>query len=90
MPAVVSVTDRSGEPRYPRFEAVAEARQKLIRTWSLADLGVDPARVGLAAAATKVGRAARAEDRTTTVTVNEDPAVAAARIADFLTRRQFL
>ncbi|MEY9927610.1 electron transfer flavoprotein beta subunit [Catenulispora sp. GP43] len=88
MPAVVSVTDRSGEPRYPRFEAVADARQKLVRTWSLDDLGIGPDEVGLAAAATKVTGVTRAEARTTTV--NEDPAAAAARIADFLTRRQFL
>jgi electron transfer flavoprotein beta subunit len=74
MPAVVSVTDRGGEPRYPRFEAIADARQKLVRTWSLADLGI--------------GQATRTEERTTHV--NEDPAEAATRIADFLTRRQFL
>jgi electron transfer flavoprotein beta subunit len=88
MPAVVSVTDRSGEPRYPRFEAVAEARRKLVRTWSLADLGIETAEVGLTAAATKVVRTARTEPGTTTVA--EDPAGAAARIADFLARRQFL
>jgi electron transfer flavoprotein beta subunit len=88
MPAVVSVTDRGGEPRYPRFEAIADARQKLVRTWSLADLGIGTAEVGLAAAATRVRQATRTEERTTHV--NEDPAEAATRIADFLTRRQFL
>jgi len=88
MPAVVSVTDRSGEPRYPRFEAVADARQKLIRTWSLADLGITGTAVGLAAAATRVHSVTRTEEQPTTVT--EDPAGAATRIADFLTRRQFL
>ena len=89
MPAVVSVTDRSGEPRYPRFEAIAEARQKLVRTWSLPDLGIAPTEVGLTAAATKVTRATRAEDRTKTIH-DEDPAGAATRIADFLTRQQLL
>jgi electron transfer flavoprotein beta subunit len=88
MPVVVSVTDRSGEPRYPRFEAVADARQKLVRTWSLADLGIGTAEVGLAAAATRVRQATRTEERTKHG--NEDPAEAATRIADFLTRRQFL
>ncbi|ACU71390.1 Electron transfer flavoprotein alpha/beta- subunit [Catenulispora acidiphila DSM 44928] len=88
MPAVVSVTDRSGEPRYPRFEAISDARQKLVRTWSLADLGIETADVGLAATATKVGRVIRTEAGSTAVA--EDPASAATRIADFLTRRQFL
>jgi electron transfer flavoprotein beta subunit len=88
MPAVVSVTDRSGEPRYPRFEAIADARQKLVRTWSLADLGIETAQVGLAAAATKVRAITRAEERSTFL--NETPEGAAVRVADFLTRRQFL
>ncbi|GAA2002775.1 electron transfer flavoprotein subunit beta/FixA family protein [Catenulispora subtropica] len=89
MPAVLSVTDRSGEPRYPRFEAVAEARHKLVRTWTLTDLGVDPARVGLAAAATAVHRATRPGPRPATVP-GTDPTAAATRIADFLSERQFL
>lgn len=88
MPAVLSVTDRSGEPRYPRFEAIAEARHKLVRTWTLADLGVDAGRVGLAAAATAVHRVTRPA-RAATVP-GTDPAEAATRIADFLTERQFL
>ncbi|WP_194898631.1 electron transfer flavoprotein subunit beta/FixA family protein [Catenulispora pinisilvae] len=90
MPAVVSVTDRSGEPRYPRFEAIADARQKLVRTWSLADLGIETTHVGLAAAATKVGKVTRAETPPATATVTEDPQTAAVRIADFLTQQQFL
>jgi len=89
MPAVVSVTDRSGEPRYPRFEAVAEARHKLIRTWSLADLGLEPAQVGLIAAATAVRRVTRHDPRPAAVP-GSDPQAAATRIADFLTERQFL
>ncbi|GAA2055280.1 electron transfer flavoprotein subunit beta/FixA family protein [Catenulispora yoronensis] len=89
MPAVLSVTDRGGEPRYPRFEAVAEARHKLVRTWTLADLGVDAAHVGLAAAATAVRRVTRHHPRPATVT-GDDPRSAATRIADFLAERQFL
>jgi electron transfer flavoprotein beta subunit len=88
MPVVVSVTDRSGEPRYPRFEAISDARHKLIRTWSLADLGIETTDVGLAAAATKVRRITRADTGPTTVTA--DPHTAATRIADFLARHQFL
>jgi len=89
MPAVISVTDRSGEPRYPRFEAVAEARHKLIRTWSLTDLNIDPAHVGLTAAATTVRRATPHIPAPATI-AGEDPRTAATRIADFLTEHQLL
>jgi electron transfer flavoprotein beta subunit len=93
LPAVVSVTDRSGEVRYPRFGAIAEARHKLVRTWSLADLGIDPDTVGLRAAATVVRSATRIPDgpKGTVITVDGDDAqTAAARLADFLAERQFL
>jgi electron transfer flavoprotein beta subunit len=90
MPAVVSVTDRTGEPRYPRFEAIHEARQKLVRTWALADLGVDPARVGMRGAATVVRSVTRTDRRPVATVDGGDPAAAAVRIADFLVERQFL
>jgi electron transfer flavoprotein beta subunit len=90
MPVVVSVTDRSGEPRYPRFESIAEARQKLVRTWSLADLGIAPERVGLRAAATVVTKASKQETGPAATVFAGDPQAAAERIADFLVERQFL
>jgi electron transfer flavoprotein beta subunit len=54
LPAVVSVTDQSGEARYPSMRGILAAKKKPVETWSLADLGVDPAGVGLGAAWTKV------------------------------------
>ncbi len=54
LPAVVSVTDQSGEARYPSMKGILAAKKKPVETWSLADLGVDPAGVGLAAAWTTV------------------------------------
>jgi electron transfer flavoprotein beta subunit len=50
LPAVVSVTDQINDPRYPSFKGIMAAKKKPVQTWSLADLGVDPAGVGLAAA----------------------------------------
>jgi electron transfer flavoprotein beta subunit len=50
LPAVVSVTDQINDPRYPSFKGIMAAKKKPVRTWSLADLGVDPAGVGLGAA----------------------------------------
>lgn len=54
LPAVVSVTDQSGEARYPSMRGILAAKKKPVQTWSLDDLGLDPAGVGLSAAWTKV------------------------------------
>ncbi|WP_114908088.1 electron transfer flavoprotein subunit beta/FixA family protein [Ornithinimicrobium murale] len=54
LPAVVSVTDRINEPRYPSFKGIMAAKKKPVETWGLADLGVDAARVGLTGAWTRV------------------------------------
>jgi len=43
---VVSVTDQTGEARYPSFKGIMAAKKKPIDEWSLADLGIDAAEVG--------------------------------------------
>ena len=48
------VTDQINEPRYPSFKGIMAAKKKPVEKWSLADLGIDPAQVGLDAAWTKV------------------------------------
>ena len=50
LPALVSVTDQINDPRYPSFKGIMAAKKKPVQTWSLADLGVEPGDVGLAAA----------------------------------------
>ncbi|MCW2758139.1 MAG: electron transfer flavoprotein beta-subunit, partial [Nocardioidaceae bacterium] len=40
-PLVLSVTDQSGEARYPSFKGIMAAKKKPLETWSLSDLGVD-------------------------------------------------
>jgi electron transfer flavoprotein beta subunit len=41
LPAVVSVTERSPEPRFPNFKGIMTAKKKPLAVVSLADLGVD-------------------------------------------------
>ena len=41
MPLVLSVTDQSGEARYPSFKGIMAAKKKPLETYSLGDLGVD-------------------------------------------------
>lgn len=83
LPAVVSVTDQSGEPRYPSFKSIMSARKKPVDTWSLADLGVDPGEVGLAAAGTVVEEAAPRPPRTAGTVVVDD-GEGALKLAEFL------
>ncbi|MBC7639794.1 MAG: electron transfer flavoprotein subunit beta/FixA family protein, partial [Rhodoferax sp.] len=54
LPALVSVTDQINEPRYPSFKGIMSAKKKPVATWGIADLGIDPAQVGLGAAWTAV------------------------------------
>jgi electron transfer flavoprotein beta subunit len=86
LPAVVSVSERCGEPGYQRFGAAVEASRELVHTWSLEDLGLDED--GLVAA-TAVLAAAPMPPKPRAV-IDGDPATAAAGIADFLAERQLL
>src|SRR5258707_3490381 len=54
LPVVIAGTQALGEPRYPSLKGIMAARGKEIVTRSLADLGIDPASVGTAAATTTV------------------------------------
>ncbi|MCU1415154.1 MAG: electron transfer flavoprotein subunit beta [Microbacteriaceae bacterium] len=48
LPAVLSVTDRNPEPRFPNFKGIMGAKKKPLETVTVADLGIDPAFPGLA------------------------------------------
>jgi len=54
LPAIVSTWDTINEPRYPSFKGIMAAKKKPVETKSLADLGIDPATVGLATATSTV------------------------------------
>jgi electron transfer flavoprotein beta subunit len=89
LPAVVSVTDQTGEARYPAFRAILAGKKKPVTTWTLADLGIDPTEVGVAGTATAVRSVAPQPPRQAgTVVVDEGEA--ATRVADFLVARKLL
>jgi electron transfer flavoprotein beta subunit len=46
LPAVVSITEKITEPRYPNFKGIMAARSKPLTTLTLGDLGLDAARAG--------------------------------------------
>jgi electron transfer flavoprotein beta subunit len=90
LPAVVSVTERCDGPRCRPFVATVDAGHKLIRTWSLADLGIDEAEVGLRAAATVVRAVTPQANGKAHLVVEGNACSAAVRLADFLAEREFL
>jgi len=90
LPAVVSVTDQSGEARYPSMKGILSAKKKPVQTWSLDDLGVDPAAVGLVAAWTKVlDTVARPPKEAGRVVPDADGSGSAA-VVDFLTAGKYI
>lgn len=89
LPAIVSVTDQINEPRYPSFKGIMAAKKKPVATWSLADLGVDTAEVGLAAAWTKTLEASPRPPKQQGTVITDDGS-GAAQLVDFLAAQKLL
>src|ERR1044072_6478644 len=64
LPAVVSVTDQSGEARYPSFKGIMAAKKKPVQAWDLSDLDLEAEQVGLEGAYTTVDSATERPART--------------------------
>lgn len=90
MPALISGTQALGEPRYPSLKGIMGARSKTITTLSLADLGIDPATVGLAGATTRVADARPPAARAATRVIRDAPDIAAREVVDFLAERRLI
>jgi electron transfer flavoprotein beta subunit len=90
MPMVVSVTDQSGEARYPSFKGIMAAKKKPLETLSLSDLGVEPGEVGLSVAWTEVTETAARPPRAAGEIVTDDDGSGAAALAEFLASQKFI
>ena len=90
MPLVLSVTDQSGEARYPSFKGIVAAKKKPFETLALADLGVDAGQVGLPAARTSVEAADAHPPRTAGEIVKDEDNSGARGLADFLASKKFI
>lgn len=84
LPAVVSVTDQSGEARYPTMKGIVAAKKKPVETWTLADLGVDASEVGLGAAYTKVVDSTPRPPKEAGKVVTDEEGSGAEALVDFL------
>jgi electron transfer flavoprotein beta subunit len=86
---VVSVTDQTGEARYPSFKGIMAAKKKEVQEWSLADLGLDAASVGLDNAWSKVESFEPRPPRTAGEIVT-DEGDGGTKLAEFLASKKFV
>ena len=89
LPAVVSVVEKINEPRYPSFKGIMAAKKKPVEVLSLADAGIDPAQMGLGAAATEVVSFARRPPREAG-TIVKDEGDGGVKAAEFLAAQKFV
>jgi len=89
-PLVLSVTDQSGEARYPSFKGIMAAKKKPLDTWSLSDLGVDAGNVGLDAAWTAVESTEERPPRTQGEIVTDEDGSGATALVEFLASKKFI
>jgi electron transfer flavoprotein beta subunit len=90
MPLVLSVTDQTGEARYPSFKGIMAAKKKPLETYSLADLGVDAGDVGLAVAYSEVQEATERPPRTAGEVVKDEDGSGASALTEFLVSKKFI
>ena len=89
LPAVVSVGEKLNEPRYPSFKGIMAAKKKPVTTLSLADVGIDPAEVGLANALSAVTSARPRPPRVAGEVVT-DEGDGGSRIAAYLSSQKLI
>jgi electron transfer flavoprotein beta subunit len=89
-PLVLSVTDQSGEARYPSFKGIMAAKKKPLDTWSLGDIGVDATEVGLDAAWTAVEGTEARPPRTQGEIVTDEDGSGATALVEFLASKKFI
>ncbi|MER7517691.1 electron transfer flavoprotein subunit beta/FixA family protein [Streptomyces sp. NPDC126499] len=89
LPAVVSVTDQSGEARYPSFKGIMAAKKKPVEELDLDDLGIDADEVGLAGSWTLVESVAARPPRTQG-TIVTDEGEGGKQLAAFLSAQKFI
>lgn len=84
LPAVVSVTERAAEPRFPNFKGIMSAKKKPLETVSLTDLGVSAP-----AAKSVVTSVAERPERSAGTKVVDD-GTAATQLAEFLATNRLI
>jgi electron transfer flavoprotein beta subunit len=90
MPLVLSVTDQTGEARYPSFKGIMAAKKKPMETFSLSDIGVENDQVGLSVAWTQVEDTTARPPRTAGEIVTDEDGSGATALTEFLASKKFI
>ncbi len=90
MPLVLSVTDQTGEARYPSFKGIMAAKKKPMETYGLSDLGVDADQVGLSVAWSQVEETTERPPRTAGEIVTDEDGSGATALTEFLVSKKFV
>src|ERR1700716_3653756 len=89
LPALISVTEKINEPRYPSFKGIMAAKKKPVETLTIADLGIDAGEVGLGNAWSTVVDAAPKPPRTAGQRV-EDEGDGGTKVAEYLVGQKLI
>lgn len=82
LPAVITVSNELGEPRYPTIKGIMAAKKKEPIIWMPADIGVDPAQLGAAGRRVKMSRLFQpVRESQVEIVAGETPEEAAANLA---------
>jgi electron transfer flavoprotein beta subunit len=88
LPAVVSVTEKSAEPRFPNFKGIMAAKKKPVDTWSLAELGIAAGPEAASVRSVMVSATARPAKQAGPKVA--DDGTAAAQLAEFLAANRLI
>lgn len=88
LPALVSVTKASFEPRLASFKGITAANKKEILVWSVSDLGVD--KVGFASATVKVTSVKEPPARPQSQVFSGPPQEVARKLVDYLQTQKLI
>jgi electron transfer flavoprotein beta subunit len=89
LPALISVSEKINEPRYPSFKGIMAAKKKPVNTVTAADLGFDAGDIGLANAWSTVLEAAPKPPRSGGQKV-EDEGDGGSKIAEYLVSQKLI
>lgn len=89
LPVIVSVVEKTNEPRYPSFKGIMAAKSKPLTTLTLADLGIEAGEVGNAGSTTAIRDYSDRPQRSGGEIVT-DSGDGGAKLAEFLHIRKFV
>lgn len=90
LPAVVSVTDQSGEARYPSMKGIMAAKRKPVEEWDLEDLELDEDGVGFEAARTRVVETRERPPKEAGKVITDEDGSGATALTEFLVAGKYL